>query len=219
MTIDTGIQVMGLRVTGSTITVADFEKIVSWNLAAGSGGANINDGVRTTSLGSSPSPQGSLRKMSISPDLSHLVTLSEGTFRKSYLEFHDALAGKCLASTTVGSMVRGDLRFSPDGREIWVGPDERGSAGGWRIIVDSESGATKLQPLEKTQCPLGELPWLSRHGYEVKDDGWILSPTKKRLLWLPHRWRSGERSRTWSGRFLALGHHELPEVVILEFLE
>ena len=81
-----------------------------------------------------------------------------------------------------------DLRFTPNGREIWVGPDRNGLADGWEIIVNGESGATKLQPLGKTQCPLGALPWLSRRGYEVKDDGWILSPTQKRLLWLPHRW-------------------------------
>ena len=230
LTIDTGIQVRGLRVTGSTIAVVDLERIVSWNLGVGSGGANINDAVRDTSFNSSsPSREGKGRilDVSISPDLSHVATLRRTrsidpawVIRPNrgrevlYLEFRDALTGRCLASTIGGLLVWGDLRFSPDGREVWFGLER-----GWGVIVDSESGATKLQPLERTQCPPEALPWLSCRGYEVKDDGWILSPTQKRLLWLPHRWRSHERYRTWSGRFLALGYHELPEVVILEFFE
>ena len=89
---------------------------------------------------------------------------------------------------------------------------------GWKIIKDNESGVTKLQQLN-TECPPEVLPWKSSKGYKVTDDGWILSPTQKHLLWLPHRWRSDEISRTWSGRFLGLLHAELPEIVILEFFE
>ena len=88
---------------------------------------------------------------------------------------------------------------------------------GWKIIKDNESGITELQPLEKAACPPGVLPWRSSHGYQVTDGGWILSPTKKQLLWLPHSWRSHEKLRTWSGQFLGLQHIELPEIVILEF--
>ena len=70
-----------------------------------------------------------------------------------------------------------------------------------------------------TACPPGVPPWESSRGYRVTDDGWILSPTQKRLLWLPYRWRSTEDQRRWGGRFLGLLLHELPEVVILEFLD
>ena len=218
LTIDTGIQ--GLRVTGSTIAVADFEKIVSWNLAAGSGGANIINSVLTTPFDPPPSRARRLLNVSISPDLSRVVTLAQATDRETYLKLHDALTGRCLAGTTVSDItISTDLRFTPDGRGIWGGLGREGFSDGWEITVDSESGATKLQPLGKTQCPTGKPTRLSRHGYEVKDDVWILSPTKKRLLWLPHRWRLGEWSRTWSGRFLVLGHRQLPEMVILEFFE
>ena len=222
LTIDAGVRIRGLRVTGSIIAVVDLEKIVSWNLAGESGGANIIDSVRTTPFGSSPlSSGGTLQNTLLSPDLSNVITLGWTCTDEQALEYHDALSGRYFASTTIGytNTSLEDLWFTTDGREIWVGLDEDGFTDGWGIIVDSESGATKLQPLGKTQCPLGALSWLSHRGYEVKDDGWILSPTQKRLLWLPHRWRPGERSRTWSGRFLALGHHELPEVVILEFFE
>ena len=89
----------------------------------------------------------------------------------------------------------------------------------WEITRDSESGTTKLRLPGVTACPPGALPWLSSSGYRVTHDWWILSPTQKRLLWLPHHWRSVVQYRTWGGRFLGLFHSGLPEVVILEFLD
>ena len=73
---------------------------------------------------------------------------------------------------------------------------------GWEVIEDDESSATRVQPLKITACQPGALPWQSSRGYEVTHDGWILSPTQKRLLWLPHRWRSDEEDRKWGGAFL-----------------
>ena len=110
--------------------------------------------------------------------------------------------------------------FTPDGREIWGTFFLDSSVrGGWEVIEDGGSNTTKLQPLPATACPLGVIPWQSSRGYEVTHDGWILSPTQKRLLWLPHRWRSVEEARKWGGRFLGLFRRDLPEVVILEFLD
>ena len=107
--------------------------------------------------------------------------------------------------------------FTQDGCEIWAVRNDH-SKSGWKIVEDSGSGVTTLQSLEPNACPSGALPWQSSRGYEVKDDGWILGSTRKRLLWLPHDWRSGERDRRWGGRFLGL-LHELPEMIILEFLD
>ena len=111
--------------------------------------------------------------------------------------------------------------FTPDGREIWGFPhDDDSFVHRWEIIEDNESGTTKLQPLGRTATPQGVLPWQSSsHGYKVMEDGWILSPTRKRLGWLPHKWRSNEESRIWTGRFLGLKHSALPEVVILECVD
>lgn len=108
---------------------------------------------------------------------------------------------------------------TPDGREIWGLPSKLSPVRRWEIVEDSESGVTGLQPLEVTTFPREILPWRSPRGYEVTDDGWVLSPTKKRLLWLPHHWRSEEQFMTWSGRFLGLRYLSLPEVVIIEFFE
>ena len=90
----------------------------------------------------------------------------------------------------------------------------------WKIVKDRKSDSVKLESLGG--IPL-TLPWESSLGYEVMDECWVLSPTKERLLWLPHQWRkaryvnSVKKGRRWSGQFLGLGYCELSEVVILEF--
>ena len=87
------------------------------------------------------------------------------------------------------------------------------------IIEDSKSGTIKLKVQITHHDLLSEVFRESSRGYAVTDDRWVLSPSQKRLLWLPHSWRSGEWGRAWGGRFLGLLHDELSEVVVLECLE
>ena len=218
LTIDTGLEVICLGVNGSTIAVVSDEKVVSWNLVAGKARANVDDSVWMPP----PDllPQG-FHYALVSPDLSRVIAFQQHSKpRHSYLKMYDTSTWKCLASTTVEGVLLSEPWFTPDGREIWrTGSPIRPSPLGLRIIDEGKSGIIKLQPLEGTELPPGGLPWRSSRGFEVTDDGWILSSTQKRLLWLPHGWRSGERSRRWTGRFLGLGHAELNEPVILEFFE
>ena len=109
--------------------------------------------------------------------------------------------------------------FTPDGHEIWGVSRKNYPMRGWQVIENSEFGATNLLPLSPNKSPSVAPPWRSSRGYEVTDDGWILSSARKRLLWLPHRWRSDEMYRTWNRQFLGLRHGELQEIVILEFFE
>ena len=81
----------------------------------------------------------------------------------------------------------------------------------WEIIGGNESGIKKPRTLVH--------PWQSSYGYEVMGDGWILSPTKKQLVWLSHEWRSLKWNRTWCQQFLGLRDRRLPEVVIPEFFD
>ena len=85
------------------------------------------------------------------------------------------------------------------------------------ITKDGEPCITKLESQYITKRMLG-LPWLSNHGYKVTHDGWILGPSGKWLLWLPHHWRLGDKKRTikWDGHYLALLHGALQEPVILD---
>ena len=200
LTIDTGMEVRCLGVGGDTVVVVDREKIVTWSLPGG-------DGVRTVTL------DGNYLSPSLSPDLSRIAASSEFS---SLLSIYDATTGRCLEDTIV--IEASDVGFTRDGREVWSSSSYSG-INGWEIIEGGVSGAMKLKPLKNTLYPSRTFLWDSICGYKVADGGWVLSPTQKRLLWLPHRWREDRREyRLWSGRFLGLSHR-LSEVVILEFLE
>ena len=121
--------------------------------------------------------------MSISSDLSRVaVTRSDG-FRNC-LEVDDVSTGLRLARISTNDLLR--PRFTRDGREVWArNHDSFGEQ--CEIIEDGESDSIKLK-LRRTEGPSREFFRESSRGYTVADDWWVLSPSQKRLLWLPHRW-------------------------------
>ena len=216
LVIDAGMKVHGLRVCGNDIVVVGDGKIVTWNLPAGDGvlgdRSDTNDSIQkalfddSTSLEFSPT-----LSATISPNSNHIAVAGTPTG----LRIYDISTGKHLASA--GS--RGDMPwFTPGGREVWC-RSTAGEGEGWEILKYRGSDVTKLEYLDPTGGPPGGFPWRSPHGYEVTDDGWVLHSSGKRLLWLPHHWRSDETDRMWGGRFLGLSHSGLPEAVVLELLE
>ena len=214
--IDVGMEVRCLRVAGGTVAVAGEGKVITWSLPAEDcvdARASIKNGIHTTTLDFAG--LAFPNEKSISPDLSRIAVVEYGS--SFSMQIHDTSTGKRLAVTKISDSLE---RVILDGSEVWC-MDWGNSVEGWKIVEDTESGITKLAPLEATACPPRVFPWQSRGGYEITHDGWVLSPTRKRLVWLPHYWRSSEVSRTWSGsgRFLGLVHGGLPDVVILEFPE
>ena len=212
---DVGLEIGCVGMAGDTVIVVGEDSIVTWNLPGGDRtfNASINSIVRTTIL----DPLlpfhnlGMPHYISISPDLSRIVVTRFGEHGAS-LEVDDVSTGSCLVSISTGSS---PLRpqFTQDGREVWA--QNHGSfTEQCDIIEDSKSGTIEL----KLRRREGQLRVSSR-GYVVTDGGWVLSHSQKRLLWLPHRWRSGEWGRVWDGQFLGLLDGELSEVVVLEFLE
>ena len=221
---DMDMEISCLWMTENSVVAVGDGKIGSWNLPGENctfeSGANIKHCVQTTALDHSmlsPS-KNNFTDISVSPDLSRIAvpvyTVSAGV-RTHYVEVYDVPTGRYLGSieTTIASTPA----FTLDGHQIW----NRWEDSGWEIIEDGRSGTIELKPLERTARPPGLFPFHSSRGYELTNDGWVLSPTRERLLWLPHRWRSTWRDRTWGGRFLALLHHELSlsNVVVLEFFE
>ena len=217
LTIDTGMKVKGLGVTEGTVVVVDEGKIVTWNLPGGGRAfnASINDSVWTVMFEGC-----SFDFLSLSTDLSQIAGLGLHKQGVGYgLGIYDVSTGKLLASTESNWFYQ--PWFDRDEREVWTKTDNFGGGpqgDGWEIIKGSVSGAMELKPLEETLYPSRTFLWHSILGYQVTDDGWVLSPTRKRLLWLPHRWRSIQEYRLWSRRYLGLSHGQ-SEVVILEFLE
>jgi len=218
--VDTGMRILALRVTGSTIVVVGEGKVVTWNLpvenCALSVRVNIDDSVQTTRLNYSPLPGSPLVPYtSISSDLNYIATV--WNLQRAHLFIYSVLTGECLIGTTTPD--QGYIPwFTPDGCGVWCkiyGKKPRG----WTIVKDSKSNPIKLEPLEKTAHPLGGHPWQSPCDYQVTSNGWVLSPNRKWLLWLPNHWRIEKTYRVWGGQFLGLLRRELPEAVILEFDE
>ena len=217
---EVGLEIDCVSMTGGTVVAVGEESIVTWN--------STNGIVRTTTLNysspsncsspsdcSSSSDLGTPYYMSISPDLSR-VAVTRMTGRRRTLEVDDVSTGSCLAGVNTRVLLR--PHFTQDGHEIWTGLFADGWGEECEIIEDSESGAIELD-LQDNFSPDSEVFRESSSGYTVTDDWWVLSPSQKRLLWLPHHWRSDESRREWGGRFLGLLGCELSEVVILEFLE
>jgi len=216
--VDAGMGVLGLRVTECAVVVVGEGRVVTWNLPARnhsfSARVNIDGSVRATTFDylASHLTRLLLQNASISPSIDRVAVKGCGY---DDLDIYDVSTGVRLAGTaTLGSMPW----FTPDGREVWCMGIGR-NVEGWTIVKDSESGVTKLEPLGPTTYPSGGIPCRSSRGYRVTDDWWVVSPSGKRLLWLPHDWRLHETSRRWRGRFLGLLHSEFPDVVILELDE
>ncbi|KAF9645712.1 hypothetical protein BDM02DRAFT_3203014 [Thelephora ganbajun] len=222
--IDTGIEVHGQRVTGSTVVAVGYEKVVTWNLPARDHVLNPKAGVKNSIRVETISRPATaflpfLKFASISPNLHSITTVMDSMFgHDPLLYLHDVPTGKWLEPVSMRGEGYGRPWFTSDGREVWYVTDH-GEANGLAVVEDSKSGVIKLEYLEPTRQPPNTPPWLSSRGYQIMDDGWILGIGGKRLLRLPPHWRSLDANRMWSGRFLALSHSALPEAVILELEE
>ena len=211
--IDTSMNIYGVLITRSAIVAATSRKVVTWDLPAGDDALdvemNTTDSVRTSMFDHSMSLGMGLPYISISPDLNHIASKQVS----GDLHIYNMHTGKLL--TVAKSM--GDVPgLTPDGRVVWCAAAD-GQFDKWKITRDEILDVTKLQSLGSTEDTPEGFPWRSSHGYQVTDDGWVVNSDKKRLLWLPHNWRSSKKfSRIWRRKFLALLHGELPEVVVLE---
>ena len=212
--IDTSIEVHGLGINGGTIVVAGEGRIISRNLPVGNHipdpGADVNDSIRITTFKHPPFPAFAQRPItSVSPDLRRVAIVEGQGPMASKLRLYDVDTGQCLASVPI--RLEPSLWATTDG--VWCVTDS-GEAHLW-VTADSNDG-TKLRFQESTQYPPVGSPWRPPNGYSIEGDGWVLSSSKKRLLWLPPRWQLDERNRMWGGHFLALLDRGLPEPVILE---
>ncbi|KAF9778480.1 hypothetical protein BJ322DRAFT_1114307 [Thelephora terrestris] len=217
--IDASMEIMCLRVTRSAVAVAGEGRVIIWNIPEEhcvGARASVEDSAHTATLDLSDLQLYGPREKSISPDLSRIAVLTHTPeLLTQRLQIHDTSTGRLLAGLEPFPHAYSHVDLGE--HEVWCNFGTY--ANGWEVTEDRESGTTTLKPLSADMRPQQPPPWGSQCGYEVTQDGWVLSPTKKRLLWLPHHWRSSHRDRIWSGRFLGLKHNGLPEAVILEFLE
>ena len=219
--IDAGIEIGSLGMTADTIIVVGEGKIVTWKLPADNCAlntrANIDDSVQTTKIVLPPFRDPKGVRMSISPDLRRVGVAGHLMSSSSVLGIYDLSTGRCLVRTSTTGILH--PRFAWDGREVWC--EVYPHLGSCAITEDTEHDTIKIGSSGETEYPpVGvTLPWQSSRGYQITDDGWVLSPTQKRLLWMLPHWRTFEACRIWSGRFLGLSQGGPSEVVILEFPE
>ena len=245
---DVGMDIFCLGAAGSTlIVVSDEGKVVTWNVPVGGcspgAWANIGHNSQPTILDRPEADDSPLEPhplTSISLDLNYIAVIESTWSSLEGVAIYDASSGKHLTRVPFIGKEPERLWFAPERQLLYlvdyravdsrvvdsrvvgwkISGDGESRVMGWTITGDDESGPIKLERLAGTTVQLsGGLPWGSSCGYGVTDDGWVVNAAEKRLLWLPHYWRSGERNRTWHGRFLGLLQHELPEAVILEFIE
>jgi len=189
LTIDTGMEVCGLGLTGSSIVVVDDEEVVTWNLPAGDRipnlRVNVTDSVRTATLDYDDLGMGwQCLATSVSPDLHCIAVVGEvhddGDTTMIYLCLYDVPTGQHLGTVTAD---QDDSCFhipwfTPDGREVWCIGDN-GEVDRWELVEDSGSDVTELEYLGLTTHRPDGFPWKSSRGYQVVDGRWILSPGGK----------------------------------------
>ena len=211
----TDMEVKHLGLTERTIVIAGDNKAATYNLPARNPAYNtrvaISGGVHVINL------ENVNRLLSISPNLNYIACQAKGS-NSCMLEIYELSTGRHTANATLPAEIH-KAWFTPDGHTLWVRHyDDRLS--GRKIILASESGVTKLEPLESHVCPPRGPSWeLSTCGYQIVDDAWVLGPNDKRLLWLPPHWRTDEECRIWNGNFLGLRHEKLQVPIIVEFFE
>ena len=218
--------VYAIRIVGSTAFVLSAGDIFAWGIPTESSGVNhsvrISNSISTSlkDLNILASLKGEkMWAASISPN-SHYVAINTDLWHGN--SFRD-IQNLCLHDATTGNYLYPSVRgvratwFTPDSSELWAIQDSGNIVGGWKIAKDGALHITKLDPDQFGDLPRG-LPWLFTHGYKITEDGWILSSSGKRLLWLPHSWRLGKKEFTmkWSGHYLALLDYTLSEPVILD---
>jgi WD40 repeat protein len=214
LVIDTDTEVCGLRITGDKVIVVGNGKIVTWDLPARgcifNARRNINDSIQTTAL-KQLSPIHTLYA-SISPDLNYVAFGKIKIFLNN-LHVYTVHTGKHLTGARSVGYIPG---FSSSSCEVWC-TTFGGTVDCWEILEKDGPSAIKLKQLREKTKPLSGFPWHPPCGYQVTNDGWILSPSGKFLLWLPHHLRQDKMiQRKWSRRFLAIWNENMPEPYILK---
>jgi WD40 repeat protein len=210
LSIDTSIEVYGLRSVENTIVVIGDEKAITWNLPEGdflpNASMNVKDSARTTNFRGVENS--TVFAASISPDLRY-VALAGYCEEEEFLDIY--------STESPGWKIRGEARafelwFAPGGHDIWCATDDEAKV--FTITQDTLNPARTVADIEDG---LLGCPWGSSHGYKVSHDGWVLGMGGKRLLMLSPLWKSQFKvDRVWNGKFLALLHDELTIPVILE---
>ncbi|KAF9786262.1 hypothetical protein BJ322DRAFT_775758 [Thelephora terrestris] len=205
LTINTSMEVYGLRVVGNIVAVIGDGTVITWNLIGGNKvRMDVEDRVQTIDF--SAQGGGSVTAASISFDFRHVAFLRQqgaGLLGRQ-LCVYSASGRRCADTFECDT-----LWFPPSGQNIWCAARNKAQSYTTTCLEPTipAAGVEYLPP----GCP-----WVPTRGYQVTNDGWIISGSGKRLLMLPPSWQSEATRRVWNGKYLGLVHGVLPGPVILE---
>jgi hypothetical protein len=211
--VNTNVRIRDVKIVGNIIFVTDGRKLVSRHLetegtAPGVCGARKNVTIQAP-VGTEP--------FALSNDCSQIAFTLEGA-----VFLYDVEARKTLGKlATEGSVI--DIRFSPDGHQLWLIVNTRRGNNSMCYCVGLEGAEGQCFVNVATECLEGGRSWddvfRSPDKCRITGSGseWV-SDSRSKVLWLPPSWRTkrGLEAR-WNGNVLALvgGHH--PEPIIIEF--
>ena len=232
LTIETGMEVQGLRIARNMVAVVGDWKVVAWNLPGGDylpdSRVDVETSAQTINFQDQRARYGTV-SASISLDFRYVALTSKDWFwttMRSRLHVYDVSTGQHLCRDINGWDA---VWFHPGGDSVWCAIQNRAEV--VEISWEGVDDATNMDDTAKMDEATGMddarevvgiehgswgCPWGSSRGYMVTNDGWILGPDGKRLLMLPLPWRSHAVRRVWSGNFVALLHDTLAEPIILE---
>ena len=207
--IDTSIEVYGLRTVGNSIIVIGNEKAISWNLPEGNPlpDARMNVEASTGSIHFRDNDDDPITAGSVSLDSRYIAVAKNDGEGELLLVYYIPTEQKLVEVVRISA-----LWFGPGEHDICCAGENEA-----KVFTITEDALNDTKTVPDADYGSWECPWGSSCGYKVTDEGWVLCRDGKRLLMLPPLWRSPLKSRrVWNGKFLALLHSALPELVILE---
>jgi WD40 repeat protein len=210
--IKTGVEIWDTKIVGNIIFVTDGRWLSTQHLetdstAPGACGVRSENVPILAHVGTEP--------FALSNDCSQIAITLEWT-----VFLYDVEAHKILGQlATQGSVI--DIRFSPDGAQLWLIVNPRRGNNSMCYCVGLEGVEGQCFVNVATECLEGSWDDVFRSTDKCRitgsGSGWVSDPRGK-VLWLPPSWRTerGLEAR-WNGNVLALvdGHH--PEPTIIEF--
>jgi len=204
--INTGMEILDIKIVEDSVFVVDRQKMVSWHLHTGASSTRaIFSGVLVTS---------GIEHIVLSNDCSQIAfSLGEK------VSLYDIKAQAIIGTHLVGGDIF-DIRFLPGQYRLHLfrcvsTPTKTAYDEGELAMLESR-GFDRTSTLEDGWS------WanLFSHGYHIGSGfgQWIVDPRGRKLLWLPPNWRAKHwDSVRWNGNFLTLvgGHH--PEPIVIQF--
>ncbi|KAF9779596.1 hypothetical protein BJ322DRAFT_1221434 [Thelephora terrestris] len=209
LVIDADTVICGVKITKDKIIVIGDGKIVTWNLPGRDGDFSAD---RAHTVAFQNSGHVEYLRASVAPNLDYLAIASLRESEES-LCVYNMHNGEKLAVARSEGWITG---FTPDSCGVWISRYD-GVVDQWTIVEEGGSNGLKLQKVGTWRTPQDGFPWHSPCGYQLTDDGRILSSSGKHLLWLPHHWRPNTKLQVrWGRNILVVWNEYLLEPIILK---